>query len=110
MRINVGENFVYRVPIKDKTGTPVLVSACSGISAEIKQKGKILQTLTYPSANCRTYSGDTHTLEIEVVQSLAAQFTKGDVHLRLTIVAPDSDMVTDGTQKKTVERLIAVVD
>lgn len=110
LRINVGENFLIRRPLKDKTGASILVSACSGISVEIKQFGKVLATLTHPTANCRTYSGSTSTLEVEVIKSVAAQFKKGDVFMRLVITAPDAEFVTETSQAKVDEKLVAVVD
>jgi hypothetical protein len=110
MRINKGENFIVRRPIKDKTGATIPVANCSGISVEIKQRGKVLATLTHPSANCRTYSGNNYTLEIEVIKATSDLFEKGDVYFKTTITAPDTDFVTEGTQKRVEEKLVAVVD
>jgi len=113
-RINKGENFIYRRFLKDKTLTGIAVGSVVSFVAEIRQAGQTLATLTYPSANCRQAAGTVtnfqYIIEIEIVQATSALFQKGDVFIRTTAVAPDSDFITDVNQKRVEEKLLAVVE
>ena len=114
VRINIGENFIVRRFLKDKNLNPILVSSIVSFVAEIRQLGTTILTLNYPSANCRqaanTVTNYQYIVEIEIVQATGALLKKGDLYIRTTVVAPDSDFVTDVNQKRVEEKLWAVVE
>lgn len=97
--------------LKDKNGNPVTVASCNSIKVDIRQKGQLKLSLTYPSANCRVNNSiATNCLEIEVITSVADTFDKGDIYFITTITAADADFVTGIYQKEIEERQFAVVE
>lgn len=109
LSIKAGENFLVRFNLLKKDGS-ALVIATDLISAvaEIKQNGKIIETLTYPAANLRV--GETsNQLEIEVTQATSDLFTGGDITVKITVVATDAEFDTEEEQKKVYEKLVAKV-
>jgi hypothetical protein len=114
IRINKGENFIYRRFLKDKNLNPVPVSAIVTFIVELRQGSTALATLTYPSANCRaaasTVPNYLYIVEIEFTQTVSALLQKGELWIKTTAVYPDSDFVTDINQRKIEEKKLADVE
>lgn len=108
LKIAKGENFLVRFNLKQKDGTALLLSSLTSMSVDILQNSKVIESLTYPSANLR--QGETTSqAEVEVRTVTSNKFSKGNVFLKTTIVAPDSDFDTEEAQTKVDERVVAQV-
>ena len=112
--IKIGENLIWRGNLIQKDGSAILLATGgpSGgaveASVDLIQNGKVLESLTYPSANFR--QGETTSqLEYEIIRSISNLFTKGNVTIKVTVTVSDSDFDTESVQKKVYEKLIANV-
>lgn len=109
LRIKTGENFIVRLDLKDKDGSNLLLSSLVSMGVDVKQNGSVLESMTYSSTNLR--QGETTSqAEIEVRTTTSAKFKKGNVYLKVTVVAPDSDFDTESNQTKIEEILVAQVE
>jgi hypothetical protein len=100
-RIAQGENALIRRNLKQADGSNLLLSTLSTFTAEIIQAGNVIELLTYPSAKLREGT-TTSQAELEVSTDVSAQFRKGRVSIRWTLVAPSVVFTSEDIQKDII--------
>lgn len=87
-RIAQGENALIRRNLKKADGTDLLLASLTTLTADIIQNGVVIESLTYPSAKLRQ-GATTSQAALEVSTTVSAQFHKGRVEVKWTLVQPN---------------------
>lgn len=100
-RIAQGENALIRRNLLKADGTALLLSSLTLFTAEIIQKGIVIETNTYPEDKLRQGS-TTSQAELEVTTDISDLFRKGRVAIRWTIEANSALFSSEGIQKDII--------
>lgn len=101
-RIAQGENALIRRNLLKADGTALLLSSLTTLTAQVIQKGIVIETLTYPSTRLRQ-GGTTSQAELEINTTVSGQFKKGRITIRWTIVATSIIFTAEGVQKDIID-------
>jgi hypothetical protein len=109
LSIKPGENFMVRVNLLKKDGTPLdIANDLVSCTVSVVQNNSALVSYEYPNANLRIGEA-ANQLELEVLQSVSEKFVRGQVLVEVDAVATDAAFDTAGEQRKIAELFVAKV-
>jgi hypothetical protein len=94
IRIKKGENALINRFLKKKDETNFLRSEFSTLSVRLIQKGRVIETYTFPSTYLRAGTANNEIV-IEVTTAVSNKFSAGKVVAEYTFTVPDFDFAED---------------